>query len=74
MRSFCCAVVGVPPLQKMMSQVLELGESRKELVVFCEGWNLENPLSVPEKSECFNTYWQMDYCSLGGKACLVKDF
>lgn len=48
----------------------------KRLIIFHKGWSLGNMcwVSVPVKFEYFNTYWQMDYCSLCRKACLVKGF
>lgn len=71
-RSFSYVAGVTPQLQKVMSRVLELWES-KGPDCFLQGWHLQNLLSVPEKSEDLNTYWQMNYCSPSGKACLGKE-
>lgn len=64
-----CSCGCSPPLLKNQ-------ERSKGVDYFPQGLELRKyvQVSVPVKSEYFNTYGQMDYFSLCRKACLVKDF
>lgn len=73
-RSFSYAVVrAIPPPQKVVSQVLEPRVQGSRL--FSTGLGIYKIRGLSLRNlNYLNTYWQMDYCNPGGKACLREDF